>query len=107
MSLGIGGVATLEEYDAENNCALYSFELYKHGGEEYNIKGLMLITFKIEHKHFISNKGKRKDWAECTILNIESTDIDPERLTELTYYISMSIEVYSGKRIPPKISYYK
>lgn len=88
--MGIGGSATLEEYDAENKCALYSFDVYKHGWEEYDIRGLMLITFEIEHKYFISNKGKRKDWTE---LSIESTDAD--------------IEMAQGESVPTRVSFYK
>lgn len=107
MSMGIGGSATLEEYDAENKCALYSFDVYKHGWEEYDIKGLMLITFEIEHKYFISNKGKRKDWTECTLLSIESTDADIGKLTELACCISNDIEMAQGESVPTRVSFYK
>lgn len=107
MSMGIGGSATLEEYDAENKCALYSFDVYKHGCEEYDIRGLMLITFEIEHKYFISNKGKRKDWTECTVLNIESTDVDIEKLAELVYCISKDIEMTQGMSVPKRVDFYK
>ena len=107
MSIGIGGSATLEEYDAENKCALYSFDVYKHGWKEYDIKGLMLITFEIEHKYFISNKGKRKDWTECTVLSIESTDADIEKLNELAYCISQDIEMRQGESVPTRVDFYK